>query len=739
MHNSQYLNSAQLEAVTTIDRPVCILAGAGTGKTRVITYRIAYLIEQRGAQPNQILGVTFTNKAAMEMRARVEVLLPGLGRYVQLGTFHGLAARILRKLGPLVDVPSSFLIYDQDDSERLLKQIASQRLNLSRDHVGPFLAQIDSWRNEGILPKDVPSTYDPKIGKAVELYHLYLQGMQEIGAVDFNGLLLKWRELTEHEEGLAYLHNQYRHILVDEYQDTNSVQAQIVLALARGAETIAIVGDDDQSIYSWRGANAGNMQQFLDKLPNVKLIRLEENYRSTREILTAANGVIAKNQGRIGKNLIAVRGSGEAVRVMQLFNDRREAQQIIHMIEEELVRGRSLDDFAILMRTNAMSRPFEDSLRQIRMPYRLIGGVKFYDRKEVKDVLATLRVALNPKSDIDLQRSLAAVSRGVGDTSVKKALDIARKHTVSLMEVLRRPELLQEAGIAPRTCKKVVEFAGHIADLGQKAAASETTADEAIALAIDVSGVAQMLQAENTEEADDRLENLSQLLAAAKQHVEDAQLANADANAQSFLEAAALLSSSDEVGENESNGAVTLMTLHAAKGLEFDTVYMVGLEEYGFPHARALEEGADPNQLEEERRLAYVGMTRARKRLFITYVQRRMIRGSVKGRVPSRFLRELPRDVVEGDLPVARTYESYTPMQSTQQAPQYEGFEPDPAFLDSAEPPSRLSIGARVWHGAFGGGVVLDQQGSGRLLRALVRFDMDGKKRTIIARHLRVA
>jgi DNA helicase-2/ATP-dependent DNA helicase PcrA len=813
------LSKSQYEAATTLDVPLCILAGAGTGKTRVITHRIAYLIE-RGAVPDQILGLTFTNKAAKEMRERVERLLPGVSYRVQLGTFHGLSAKILRRYGPYVDVSSSFLIYDQDDSQRLMKQIAVEQLNISRDHLALHAFQIERWQNEGLLPHEVDPGLDHRTIKTKELYSQYWQRLAQVGALDFNGLLLKWRELLSHPEGSKRLKEQYRHILVDEYQDTNTIQDQIVHKLGEGADSIAIVGDDDQSIYSWRGARPGNMQQFLDTMPGAKLVKLEENYRSTSTILRAANGVISNNQSRLGKTLYAVGGTGLPVQIVRAFNDRSEADLIINMIEDDLARGQSLSDFAVLMRTNAQSRSFEESLRRARLPYRLVGGVKFYDRKEVKDVLATLRAALNPKSDVDVLRALAAIPRGIGDASIKKAGEVAVKHEVPLMDVLLSQKLLAEAKVNAKTASKIIEFAERLAELGQRAlppqsrstvqtlkaelkkeagtgwqgdlwqeapqpptpvsiAPMSVNAEQAVNLAIEVSGVAERLQAEKTPEAQDRLDNIGQLLSAAQQHVEEASTIGANDDALSFLEATALLSSADDFGKDAQhyNGAVTLMTLHAAKGLEFDVVYMVGMEEYGFPHARALEEDADETELEEERRLAYVGMTRAKKRLYLTYAQRRMIRGVVKGRAPSRFLRELPRDAVSGDIPPAYSEQQSTdvdhgsgmtmeldptflpqrkkigsrttlsPSQPRWSTPALQERDPvdravrielDPDFADGGSDDANLKSGTRVWHTAFGSGTVLEKRGSGRLSRAVVRFDRDGKQRAIISRHLRV-
>ena len=642
MNFEQLLSPSQYQAATTLDAPICILAGAGTGKTRVITHRIAYLISQ-GVRPESILGLTFTNKAAGEMRERVEHLLPGVSRSVELGTFHGLSAKLLRKYGYFVGISPSFVIYDSADSGKLLKELALVRLNLSKDYLSFYETQLENWQNEGILPEQVATHGDQRLMRAKELYGLYCERLQEIGALDFNSILTKMRELVRHPEGLLLLQARFRHILVDEYQDTNTVQSEIVYALGKQADSIAIVGDDDQSIYGWRGAKPYNLEDFLAKMPGSKLIKLEENYRSTSAILNTANAVIAHNDRRLGKNLVSVSGMGNLVRVIKTTNDRYEAELVVHHIEQKVRQGKSLNEIAILMRANAQSRSFEEALRFARLPYRLVGGVKFYDRKEIKDILSTLRAAINPKSDLDLIRSILASKQGVGETSLSKAQSHASAQGLGLFSVFLSKEELVKACISSKTADKIKSFAESLADLGK----ADLNAAEAIQRALEISGREDKLEEE-------RLENIEQLISAAQQYVEDCEVYDQDPSALGFLESTALLSSVDEMNTN--SGAVTLMTLHAAKGLEFNSVFMVGMEEYGFPHARALEEDAKPDQLEEERRLAYVGMTRARQDLVLTYATRRLIRGQVKGRAPSRFLRELPKEWVVGDLPYQHKY-----------------------------------------------------------------------------------
>ncbi|MBL4817675.1 MAG: exodeoxyribonuclease V subunit gamma [Deltaproteobacteria bacterium] len=645
MQFESLLSPSQYQAATTLDNPICILAGAGTGKTRVITHRIAYLISQ-GAKPESILGLTFTNKAAGEMRERVEHLVPGVSRQIELGTFHGLSAKLLRRHGHLVDVPASFVIYDAADSNKLLKEIALERLNLSKDYLSFYQNLLDSWQNQGLLPDQVDTQNDQRIMRARELYKLYQNRLYELGALDFNSILLKMRDLLKHPEGLAILQNQFKHILVDEYQDTNLVQSEIVYSLGIKAESLAIVGDDDQSIYGWRGAKPYNMEDFLKKIPGAQLIKLEENYRSTQAILQTANSIISNNKRRLGKNLIATQGTGESVRVIKTASDRYEADLVTYRIENKIRQGGDLNQIAILMRANAQTRPFEESLRSAHIPYKLVGGVRFYDRAEIKDILSVLRVALNPKSELDLIRAIISAKQGVGARSLEKARNFAAAHSKTLFEVFLSIQDLKASGISAKTAQKIQSFTESLKALGQ-AAQTELNAAEAIQRALEITGREDKIEEE-------RLENIEQLISAAQQYVNDCDQYDQEPSALGFLENAALLSSADDFGPKNLDGAVTLMTLHAAKGLEFNTVYMVGMEEYGFPHARALEEDAKPDQLEEERRLAYVGMTRARKELVLTYATRRLIRGQIKGRAPSRFLRELPRDWAVGDLPEAR-------------------------------------------------------------------------------------
>jgi DNA helicase-2/ATP-dependent DNA helicase PcrA len=767
------LNEAQREAVTAQNIPLCILAGAGTGKTRVITYRIAHLILECGAYADSILAVTFTNKAAEEMRHRVEQLCPASSRRLWLGTFHSLAARVLRRYGAGIGIAANFLIYDQDDSERLMKSVLTEEGGVVKEHLGGVQALISGWRNQGFFAADVGTSVDRFHMLAKRVYHRYEQRLKDAGALDFDCLLLWFRAFLQNAEASAPFTRYIKHVLVDEFQDTNVVQADIVQLVAKNAQSVAVVGDDDQSIYGWRGALPHNMRRFLESMPGASLIKLEENYRSTQSILNAANHVIAKNMGRLEKNLVATVKGGLPIRIMRAFNDTEEARLVIDAVLTEQRRGTPLSSMAVLMRTSAQSRPFEDALRRYALPYRVVGGMRFYDRKEIKDVLALVRAALHPESDIDVLRALAAVPRGVGDTSVKRALDVARMQGMNVLGVFASPDMLEAAGVTKRSALHMVSFAQMLIDL--KKQLESLPADEAMAFAVEKSGIVEYLSDDKDFQAESRIENIGELLSAVKTFVEEARSKEQPDSMAAFLEAASLLASTEDVGAGGGDAAgraalssLPLMTLHAAKGLEFDVVFMVGMEEFGFPHARALEEDGDPGELEEERRLAYVGITRARKKLFMSYALRRMTHGTVKPRTPSRFLRELPRDAVDGDVSElwakahaetrpasawrtgsswSSSWQSAKPTSAASAGPKKAvsvhtksggHYELDPEFGGNASA-KEFSVGSTVWHKAFGRGRVMSVQGSGSFERAQVVFDHDGATRVIVVRHLQPA
>ena len=737
------LNPQQQLAVSTCDAPVCVLAAAGTGKTRTIVYRIQHLIRNRGASPESIMAVSFTNKAAREMRDRVAALLPDEAGHIWLGTFHALAARALRQWGDLIDIAPGFLIYDESDSKRLMRQIAEEMFSMTLDEFKVCLRRIGKWRNQGALPDELgeEAQRDEEHQRAVGVYTLYLERLGNMGALDFNGLLTSWQRLLQHSDGKRHLCTQIRHLLVDEYQDTNRVQADIVLCMGRELDTVAVVGDDDQSIYSFRGAVPSNIPQFLKELPGAKLVRLETNYRSVGRILQAANGVIARNSERVGKTLRPIKENGEAVQVVANMDDRVEAHEVVRRIDQFVQKGYSLDAMAVLLRTNSLSRPFEEALHRAQIPYRLVGGTRFYDRKEVKDVLATLRAALNPKSDMDFLRALTAVSRGIGAKSLARVQEQARAQGISLGELSRDERALGSCGIPPRAADSMNQFCRGLGTLEQQAS---VTVYDALVLAAETSGVVQRLQQEENEENAERLENIAQLIAAAKQYDQWAQESTeAVTGAAGFLESAALLGNGDEEQAGKSPNSVWLMTLHAAKGLEFPVVFMPAMEEHALPHSHALMQGPHSEAVQEERRLAYVGITRAREHLTLLYANRRLVRGSAQGRTPSRFLREIPPECAVGDLPKQFSPFGGLPAKNSGEAETFRGnagYGQTERTSSQRPVAASLKVGARVWHNGFGEGVVASYAGrvgsGGDCVR--VQFAIDGKLRTVMTDYLRV-
>ncbi|MBL90662.1 MAG: hypothetical protein CMH56_02480 [Myxococcales bacterium] len=779
------LTPVQVEAVTCAQGPLCILAGAGTGKTRVITHRMAWLIREQRVAPEQILGVTFTNKAAREMAKRVEDLVPGTGRRVQLGTFHGMAARFLRRYGYFIDVASDFVIYDEDDALRMLKELWEQdpgtRVNADHKAAWHF---FENWRHQGEgPPPHLLKSDDPFIAKCVRVFDAYETALKRMNALDFSGLLIGWLRLLKSPGGAARFGAQVQHLLVDEYQDTNPVQAQIVYALAATAKSVAVVGDDDQSIYSWRGAVADNMKHFLQKCDGAKLIKLEENHRSTSHILHGANTVIANNTQRLGKNLKAMGEDGLPVLLLRCRDDRSEAQKVVHLIEEQLMRGIPPHEIAILVRTHADSRVFEERLLKAGIPYQLVGGTRFYARREVKDVLAMLRAAVNPASNVDLLRALTAIPRGVGPASVQKMVDEAHRRSVPVYDVMSNEAHLKSASISPAIRKKIARFMDTLSSLSQQVlgvgdpsmpllsqgSGQAISAKDAVALAIDLSGLSDHFESQQNEEAADRLENLQELVSAAAAFVEEAKADDEDITIKGFLSQAVLATDQGNNKNTFQGPPIHLMTLHAAKGLEFESVFLCALEEYGFPHARALADDADPGNLEEERRLAYVGMTRAKRELTLTWAARRMVRGEVKRRNSSRFLAELDPVNCRGDFhllnrarrtprweqehsfdpypeansPIAMPTRRQQAIQNVlarrkqlREESQEMRVELEPGFGAVAD--EQLHSGDRVRHQVFGTGEVVRVSGSGKLGRATVLFDHELDSRTIILKHLEV-
>ncbi|MDX2259889.1 MAG: UvrD-helicase domain-containing protein [Hyphomicrobiaceae bacterium] len=644
------LNPEQRLAVEALDGPVLVLAGAGTGKTRVLTTRIAHILATRRAYPSQILAVTFTNKAAREMRERI-------GRYVGgevegmpwLGTFHSIGVKILRRHAELVGLKSGFTILDPDDQLRLMKQvIEAAGIDKDRWPARQLAALIDGWKNKGLTPDKVPAgdAFVFAGGKGRDLYAAYQQRLKDLNAVDFGDLLLEGLRLfLENPDVLADYQRRFRFILVDEYQDTNVVQYLWLRLLAQGAANICCVGDDDQSIYGWRGAEVDNILRFDTDFPGARIIRLERNYRSTSNILAAASHLIAANKGRLGKTLFTDTGAaGDKVTVTGVWDDEEEARGIVADIEEARKTGHKLDEIAILVRASYQMRALEDRCIATGLPYRVIGGPRFYERAEIKDAIAYLEVTVNPANDLKFERIINVPKRGIGETTVKRIRELGRAREVPMFIAAR--EMVETEEVSGKTRRALADL---IASFGAWRGKLEGMRHTELAeLILDDSGYTAMWQADKSPQAAARLDNLKELVRF--MHEFDT-LAG-------FLEHVSLVMDTETGSDGD---RVSLMTLHAAKGLEFDTVYLTGWEEGVFPSQRTLDESGLAG-LEEERRLAYVGLTRAKKRAHVSFAQNRRMRGLYQSSLPSRFVDELPEahvEVIEAKGPFGGAYQNF--------------------------------------------------------------------------------
>jgi len=626
------LNPAQREAVTAGDGPLLVLAGAGSGKTRVIAYRIAWLLGRGDLAPRNLLAMTFTNKAAGEMARRVERLLAPIGLKPPLiTTFHSACVRILRQHGSHLGLPSHFTIYDEDDRRALVKECLKEGELADRSFTpGAAVHRISYLKNQMIaVTEALRDARGPWEKKAALVYSRYEKRLRETGAVDFDDLLLLVvRLFTEIPDVLTYYRRLWRYVLVDEYQDTNRAQYRIIRLLTAEHRNVCVVGDSDQSIYKWRGADIRNILDFEDDYPGTKVVRLEQNYRSTQSILALAAGVIAHNVQRKDKTLWTENPTGDPARLYRAWDEHEEASFVAQAILGLRGEGVPWDGVAVFYRTNAQSRVLEDALRRGRIPYVIVGGVRFYERREIKDALAYLRLILNPADDVAFRRAIGAPSRGIGPTTLGRLDEEAGRQTRPLLAVAAEPP----ADVRGKARGALEAFAALIGRLaGQR---RDLAPPAFIDLVLDQTGYREALRQERTPEGEARLENLEELIAAAEDFTHTA----AEPTLDGFLDGVALMSDVDELKDADSR--VTLMTLHSAKGLEFPAVFLTGLEEGVFPHARSMN---DPDEVEEERRLCYVGVTRAKERLTLSWALHRRIHGYGVGE-PSRFLREMPED-----------------------------------------------------------------------------------------------
>jgi DNA helicase-2/ATP-dependent DNA helicase PcrA len=730
LHN---LNPPQKEAVLHGEGPLLILAGAGSGKTRVIVHRIVYLIRERGVPPWQILAVTFTNKAAGEMRERVQQLLGG-GELPLISTFHSACARILRREIRHLGYEGNFTIYDDKDAEKLLKEIITGlNLDEKRYPAKLFAAAIDECKNAGRCPEDLAGD-DYFQEKLSRVYAAYQERLKKCNALDFGDLMLLTVRLFETvPEVLERYREKFRWILVDEYQDTNPIQYRLIRLLAGERRNLCVVGDDDQSIYRWRGADIRNILDFEKDFPGVKVVKLEQNYRSTQTILTAAGTVVAENRGRKAKTLWTENPGGELIIYRKLESEREEARFVCRETERHLRRGGKLSDVAVFYRTNAQSRVVEDAMVADALPYHMVGGMRFYERLEIKDVLAYLKVLENPADEIALKRIINTPSRGIGHATVDKIAEQAARRGIPLFEALRQAAGGELLSAGPRG-----KIAGFVTLLESFRALVDTVPiAELASRIIEESGYAARLKDEQSDEARDRLDNLQELLAA----LEEFALTNAEDSLSAFLEQVALVSDLEQ-GE-KGKASVTLMTLHAAKGLEFPVVFMIGMEERLFPHVRALD---DPAQMEEERRLCYVGMTRARERLYLCNARRRRVFGQDQCNSPSRFIADIPRHLLDVEEEIQPDFSfgnagreegagSWQPATSPHNLAAVFATGSEPDFNEVQVVPEEqegVCLGMRVRHGKFGVGTVRKIEGMGDAQKVIVWFNSVGPKKLLV-------
>ena len=632
------LNPSQLEAVTHTEGPLLILAGAGSGKTRVLTHRISYLLDEGLATPDEILAITFTNKAAGEMKDRVALLVGPDSKRMWVSTFHAFCARILRVHAEKLGYKREFTIYDGADQVRLTRRcIVELGKDPKRFNPRSFHAQISSAKNQLMDPHDYLRATEGFMAENVaEVYELYQKRLYENNAMDFDDLLMQTVALLEvFPDVRERYQSRFRYIHVDEYQDTNHAQYRLVNILAAAHRNLCVVGDDDQSVYSWRGADIRNILDFERDYPEAKVVKLEQNYRSTQTILNAANAVVANNASRKHKALWTAGDEGERIRLFTAADDYAEARYVVAEILRLKEAGASLRDVAVFYRTNAQSRTLEDVLVREGVPYQIVGGVRFYERAEVKDAMAYLAVIVNPADSASLERIINVPKRGLGAASVGRLLEHAQREGISLYDALAETE---EAGLSPAARKACANVRALFE--GWRVAAREVPPSEMVEAVLDDSGYRKELEAEGTIEAESRLENLGELVNAAAEY----ERVEPEPTLDGFLQQQALYSEADQLS---GDGRATLMTLHNAKGLEYDHVFVVGMEEGTFPHARSLDE----QNLEEERRLFYVGITRARKTLTLSYARVRSTYGEREYQMPSRFLTEIPEEFKAGSVP----------------------------------------------------------------------------------------
>jgi len=707
------LNDAQREAVTAPAEPTLVIAGAGSGKTRVLVHRAAWLIDVERVSPHGLLAVTFTNKAAAEMRGRIELLLNMPVNHLWIGTFHGLAHRMLRRHWREAGLPRNFQIIDSDDQLRLIKRLL-KNLEIDDSRWVPKEIQwfINAQKDEGLRPQHLDDEGDPNRRQMIALYQAYEEVCQRGGLVDFAELLLRAHELLrDNADLLGHYRRRFQHLLVDEFQDTNAIQYAWLRLLAGDQGVPFVVGDDDQSIYRWRGARVEHIHQFQKDFPGTRIVKLEQNYRSTATILNAANAVIANNASRLGKSLWTEGVEGEAIKVYSAYNERDEADFVIGRLRDWIDQGNVRADCAVLYRSNAQSRVLEEGLINAAIPYRVYGGLRFFERAEIKDALAYLRLVSNRDDDSSFERVVNKPTRGIGARTVEQVRAYARANACSMW---RAAGAIASDELGGRGANAVKSFMALIERLARET--RELELHDQVDHVIHVSGLVDFFKKDKGEKGETRVENLLELVSAAKGFEPDP--AEEMEPLDEFLSHAAL-----EAGEGQADAwedCVQLMTMHSAKGLEFPVVFICGMEDGLFPHQRSI---ADPNGLEEERRLCYVGITRAKQTLFITHAEQRRMHGMDSFSQPSRFIREIPDEHVEEIRPrvqVSRPLRS-SPSASRRRTATGTGNE------------LGIRLGQRVRHKKFGDGVILNCEGQGAHARVEVNFESAGTKWLVLS------
>ena len=744
------LNEPQREAILHTDGPLLILAGAGSGKTRVLTHRIAYLIDERGVNPWNILAITFTNKAAEEMRQRVDSLVSFGAESIWVSTFHSACVRILRRFIDRLGYDNRFTIYDTDDQKTLMKEVCRKvDIDTKVYKERNLLAAVSSAKNEMILPDEFELNAGGDFGqlKIAKVYREYEAQLKANNALDFDDLLVKTVQLLETQpDVLEYYQERFRYIMVDEYQDTNTVQFRLVRLLAGKYRNLCVVGDDDQSIYKFRGANIRNILDFEHEFPDAHVVRLEQNYRSTGNILNAANGVIRNNRNRKEKTLWTDNGDGEKIQLRQFDTAFDEAEYIAEDIKKEVQEGASYNDSAVLYRTNAQSRLFEEKFIAMNIPYKIVGGINFYARREIKDLLAYLKTVDNGQDDLAVRRIINVPKRGIGLTTINRIQESADERGIGFYEALLAPDLIPGVG---RSASKLDSFAALIEYF--KGQTEKESITDLLREIIEKTGYVESLEAEDKVEAESRIENIDELVNKAAAYEEDCQDRGEEASLSGFLEEVALVADIDSLDEDQDY--VVLMTLHSAKGLEFPHVYLAGMEDGLFPSYMTITSD-DNEDLEEERRLCYVGITRAEEKLTLTCARRRMVRGETQFNKMSRFIKEIPMELIdtgnrkieEGtQIPVQNTYshakEAFRarPFASQFSASQSSGKTTGKQPFSSLQKGSQIlagksgslsyQVGDRVRHTKFGEGTVLEIKEGGRDYEVTVEFDSAGVRK----------